>query len=100
MTVAMNDRTAGLQVRLSDTTVVLTQGGHVRIPATRLAVLRKDRGMTQADLARRLGLSPSSVSAVENQHTRPWPRFRRECSKIFGVPESELFPEVGLRREA
>ena len=78
----------------------LNLGDNVRTPATHLAILRADRGMTQAELAQLLGLSPSSVSAVENQHTRPWPRFRRECSKIFGVPESELFPETGFRREA
>jgi transcriptional regulator with XRE-family HTH domain len=71
----------------------------MRLPATRLAEIRQERGMTQAQLGDLLGLSPSSVSAVENGHIRPWPRFRREAARCLGIDEDELFPEHEVPRE-
>jgi transcriptional regulator with XRE-family HTH domain len=71
----------------------------MRFPATRLAEIRQQRGITQNQLAALLGLSPSSVSAVENGHVRPWPRFRREAARCLGIDESALFPEHEVPRE-
>jgi len=69
----------------------------MRYAATRLAKERERRGMTQAQLADLLKLSPTSVSAVENGHVSAWPRFRREASRILGVAEETLFKEESRR---
>ena len=60
---------------------------------TRLAEIRSARGMTQQDLASGLGVSRTSVSAVENGHVEAWPKFRRDAAQILDVEEDELFPD-------
>ena len=66
----------------------------MRQPITRLGELRRQRGLKQKDLARALGLSQSTLSGVENGHTRPWPRLRQQAARFFGLTEEELFPEI------
>jgi transcriptional regulator with XRE-family HTH domain len=53
--------------------------------------------MSQSDLAGLLGISGSSVSAVENMHVKPWPRFRREAARALNVTEDELFADQDHR---
>jgi transcriptional regulator with XRE-family HTH domain len=49
--------------------------------------------LTQRDLAELLGVSRTSVSAVENGHVEAWPKFRRNAAQILGMEEDELFPD-------
>ena len=70
----------------------------MRRPASKLARVREERGLTQQALGDFLGVAASSISVIENLHTRPWPRFRRKAAKFFALPEDELFPEWDERR--
>jgi transcriptional regulator with XRE-family HTH domain len=65
----------------------------MRVPGTELARMRVARGLQQKELATLLGVKPSTLSSVENAHRAPWPRLRRECARLLGVEECELFPE-------
>ena len=66
--------------------------------ATRLAEIRSARGMTQQDLASGLGVSRTSVSAVENGRVEAWPKFRRDAAAILAVAEEKLFPSEPTAR--
>ncbi len=69
----------------------------MRIATTRLAEARELAKLTQTQLAEQIGVSPSSVSAVENRHVRPWPRFRRLAAQALGVAEEDLFADIATR---
>ena len=69
----------------------------MRIATTRLAEERERLGLTQAQLADRIGVSASSISAVENRHVRPWPKFRRAAAQALSIPEDELFADIQAR---
>lgn len=60
-------------------------------PTNNLVVIRKARGMTAAELARRIGQSPSTVCHVERGDYKPWPAFRRQAAAVLGVDEALLF---------
>lgn len=64
----------------------------MQVPATRLAEERIARGITQRDLARMLGVSPATLSSIENAWRAPWPKLRADCARILGIPEAKLFP--------
>jgi transcriptional regulator with XRE-family HTH domain len=72
----------------------------VRVAATELARKRLERGLKQGELAALVRVSQSSMSLVENGHVPPWPRLRRECARILGLPEEELFPRGEIKRVA
>ena len=63
----------------------------MRFPASALARVREERGMKQKELAGLLGLSPTTLSSVENGWVAPWPRLRRDASRLLGCPEEALF---------
>lgn len=65
----------------------------MRQPISALARARIRSGLTQTQLGDLMGVSGSSVSIVENLHTRPWPRFRASAAAVLQVPEEDLFPE-------
>ena len=66
---------------------------NVVVTTIRLSDVRSARGLTQRDLAELLGVSRTSVSAVENGHVAAWPKFRRNAAQILAVEEDELFPD-------
>jgi transcriptional regulator with XRE-family HTH domain len=70
----------------------------MRLPASRLAQVRAERGFTQGDFARLLGVSRSALSNVENGHVRAWPKLRRAASQLLAVPEEDLFGAAPLQR--
>ncbi len=70
----------------------------MRLPASRLAQVRAERGFTQGDFARLLGVSRSALSNVENGHVRAWPKLRRAASRLLAVPEDDLFGAAPLQR--
>jgi len=56
-----------------------------------LSDARKERGMTQLDLAIKLGVHPATVSEWERGLSLPQPRFRKELARIFGCHPFDLF---------
>jgi transcriptional regulator with XRE-family HTH domain len=61
----------------------------------RLREVRQARGLTQAELGRRLRVDPSMVRHVEAGRIQPYPRFRRLAAKVLRVNEEELFGQIG-----
>jgi putative transcriptional regulator len=57
----------------------------------RLWDYRQKKGVKQNDMAKMLKCSPSYLSKVEKGHSEPTSEFRKKCSKILNVRESELF---------
>jgi len=66
----------------------------MRYAGTKLAQVRESQNMTQKRLAEIMGLSPVSVSNVENKHIAPWPKFRRNAAKALNCSEEELFDDI------
>lgn len=57
----------------------------------RLTMIREARGLTGAELARRLRVHRSWVSRIERGRAEPWPAFRRRAAEVLGVDEQLLF---------
>ena len=68
----------------------------MRYAGTKLAQVRESQGMTQKHLAEIMGLAPTSVSAVENMHVYPWPKFRTNAAIALNCSEEELFEDMPL----
>lgn len=60
---------------------------------TRLRQIREALDVSQAELARRMGLDRSLVSRAERGQIATWPRFRRDAAAALGIDERLLFPE-------
>lgn len=58
----------------------------------RLRVARAERRVTQIDLARQVGLSPSTLSLIENGYREPSEALRIALAQALHWPTSELFP--------
>lgn len=56
----------------------------------RIALLRKEKGMTQEDLANAMGVSPQAVSKWENDQTCPDISALPKLSRLLGVSVDEL----------
>lgn len=56
--------------------------------------LRKEKKLTQADLAKKLGIAPTSVSAWERHENRPLIDKIVMMSEIFEVPMTRFFEDV------
>ena len=56
--------------------------------------------ITQAELARRLGLSPSRVSRIVNGRFRPRGVERRRIAAFLKMRESRLFPHIRRRHDS
>lgn len=63
---------------------------------TRLARLRKEKGMTQGELAEKLNLSPQAISKWENDQSSPDIQSLLALSEIFGISVDEL---LGKQKE-
>ncbi|WP_422055463.1 helix-turn-helix transcriptional regulator [Sphingomonas sp.] len=57
----------------------------------RLLILRADADLSQADLARLLGVSRQTVNAVETDKYDPSLPLALRMAKIFGVAVDEIF---------
>jgi transcriptional regulator with XRE-family HTH domain len=62
-----------------------------RLTTTRLRAMREAVGISQAEMARRMGYDKSLVSRAERGEIRPWPRFRRAAAGVLDIPEAVLF---------
>jgi transcriptional regulator with XRE-family HTH domain len=71
----------------------------MRIAITELARARIAAGLSQKDLAARVGIAQGTLSAVENGWRVAWPKLRAACAAELGIPEDTLFPqhERGVR---
>ncbi|MGI8830856.1 MAG: helix-turn-helix transcriptional regulator [Candidatus Limnocylindria bacterium] len=59
--------------------------------SNRLSTIREARGLTGAELARRIGVHRSWVSRIERGRAEPWPAFRARAAAVLGVDEELLF---------
>ncbi len=58
----------------------------------RIRALRSDAdGMTQADLARRLGVTRQTVIAIEQGRYSPSLEMAFQIARVFGLPLDEVF---------
>ena len=56
----------------------------------RIAFLRKEKGLTQEELAQHMGISPQAVSKWENDQTCPDISALPKLARLFGVTVDEL----------
>ena len=56
----------------------------------RIAFFRKEKGLTQEELAQHMGISPQAVSKWENDQTCPDISALPKLSRLFGVTVDEL----------
>lgn len=59
-----------------------------------LKLFRRERGMTQSDLAELLQISQSQVSFLERGKRRVDPVRVRRFSELTGIPKSQFRPDV------
>ena len=64
----------------------------------KLKRLRLEEGITQAQLARRAGLTRRTLSHIERNVTEPHRSTRRMLSEALGVPPDELAEGCGYPR--
>ena len=57
----------------------------------RIAILRHGESLSQADLARRLGVSRQSVNAIETGRSDPSLALAFRIAELFGVGVEEVF---------
>ena len=57
----------------------------------RLRVLRAERGWSQAELARRLGVSRQTVNAIETEKYDPSLPLAFALARLFGQPIEAIF---------
>ena len=62
--------------------------------ASYLKPLRVQRGLSQSELAKLLGISASLLSLVESLARRPTARVILPAEIVFGMPAREIFPEA------
>jgi putative transcriptional regulator len=62
---------------------------------TRLEFIRRNLGLSQVELAGRVGIHPTAIVQVERGHRKPWPSFRKLIAAELGVLEEELFNTNG-----
>jgi transcriptional regulator with XRE-family HTH domain len=63
-----------------------------------LRAAREMLGITQAELARRVGVDQSLISRIERGEVKPWPKIRREAATALGFDEDLLFPAPESRQ--
>ncbi|WP_436357336.1 S24 family peptidase [Brevundimonas sp. CEF1] len=59
----------------------------------RVKAARKERGMTQGELGKALGVVQSVVSDIENGKLKSWPTHRNAIRRVLGKPLSYFEPE-------
>ncbi len=75
--------------------VYFSKGGTYGMTAERIKILRTARGWTQAELARRLGITRNGVNSWEQGLSMPSPAFLVELAKVFSVSTDYL---LGIER--
>ena len=60
-----------------------------------IRALRKERGISQEDLARRCGVSRQTINAIENNKYDPTLALGMKLARLLEVPVEELFTLEG-----
>jgi putative transcriptional regulator len=68
-------------------------------PTSRLVEVRLSQGMTQADLARRLGVNRSTVCRMERNALRPSLRTALTLARVLNTTVEHLFPKPSAAAE-
>lgn len=68
---------------------------YFRALGAHITVLRKDRGMTQADLSRAIGVSQQAIFAYEQGERRPSALILSKLAKEFAISVDDL---IGRKR--
>jgi transcriptional regulator with XRE-family HTH domain len=55
-------------------------------PMLQLQVLREERGWSRAELARKAGLNPTTVGAIEHGRLQPYESQLDKLARALGVP--------------
>ena len=56
-----------------------------------IRALRKERGISQEDLARRCGVSRQTINAIENNKYDPTLGLAMRLARLLGAPVEEIF---------
>lgn len=64
--------------------------------AERLAQLMKEKGLTQTQLAERIGVGQSAISNMLNRNCRPQRRTVLRLAEALSVSATELWPETDM----
>ena len=64
-----------------------------------MARLRKEKKLTQAELAQILGISQRMVAACESGERRPSPELARKIETELGLPWTRFFEDCKERQE-
>lgn len=67
--------------------------------SNQISEARVAAGLSQSELARRLGIKPQSVQAWESGVSAPRARRLSQVAEVLGVPESFFFQEAKEARE-
>jgi DNA-binding XRE family transcriptional regulator len=65
----------------------------VSSPPNHLRFLRRARGMSQLELAKRAQLSWDTVAAVDRGARVPYPGTQEKLASVFGLQREDVFPE-------
>lgn len=57
----------------------------------RLKEIREKQGLNQRQLAEKMHIAQSLISAVEVGRLKPWPKFRKRAARALDATEDELF---------
>ena len=57
----------------------------------KLKELRKSKGITQEDLAKKLGVTRQTINAIENEKYNPTLELAINLAKFLKIPVEELF---------
>ena len=63
----------------------------------RIAVLRRDRGLSRQDLALRIGVNPQTIGYLERGEYNPSLDLALRISEVFGLPVEMIFSPRPLR---
>lgn len=66
----------------------------------RLIKARKDRGWTQAQVAQKLGVTPSFYGMIEQGARNPRLPMALKMESLFELPAAELFPDLFCAQKA
>jgi len=58
----------------------------------RVREYREKEGISQTELARRICIACTNLSAIECGRLAAWPKVKRALSKVLKIPEGDLFP--------
>ena len=62
------------------------------MPKNRLKAIREEKGISQADLAEKTGLSRTTISKIENnEEVNVTTQTIKKISDVFGVSPSDIF---------